>query len=210
MGVTRIEMGVQSTNNTVLDLNQRGHHIQEVRKALHRMRQFGFKISIHIMPGLYGSNPEMDIQTFRDIYADPWLQPDEIKFYPTSVIPNTELYTLYLQGKYQPITTEEISHIIKTTFREIIPPYTRIKRLIRDIPATEIAAGSNVTNLSQLMHESLLKEYKKSDSVFLSDFYKRLYPNLKCFNDQEAFYAELKLLVAKNQQQLDQLPSQEQ
>lgn len=209
MGVTRIEMGVQSTNNTVLDLNQRGHHIQEVRKALHRMRQFGFKISIHIMPGLYGSNPEMDIQTFRDIYADPWLQPDEIKFYPTSVIPNTELYTLYLQGKYQPITTEEISHIIKTTFREIIPPYTRIKRLIRDIPATEIAAGSNVTNLSQLMHESLLKEYKKSDSVFLSDFYKRLYPNLKCFNDEESFYEELKVLVAQNQQQLDQLPSQE-
>ena len=174
------------------------------------MRQFGFKISIHIMPGLYGSNPEMDIQTFRDIYADPWLQPDEIKFYPTSVIPNTELYTLYLQGKYQPITTEKISHIIKTTFREIIPPYTRIKRLIRDIPATEIAAGSNVTNLSQLMHESLLKEYKKADSVFLSDFYKRLYPNLKCFNDQEAFYAELKVLVTENQQQLHQLPSQEQ
>ena len=210
MGVTRIEMGVQSTNNTVLDLNQRGHHIQEVRKAIHRMRQFGFKISIHIMPGLYGSDPEMDIQTFRDIYSDPWLQPDEIKFYPTSVIPNTELYTLYLQGKYQPITTEEISHIIKTTFREIIPPYTRIKRLIRDIPATEIAAGSNVTNLSQLMHESLLKEYKKADSVFLSDFYKRLYPNLKCFNDEESFYEELKLLVAENQQQLDQLPSQEQ
>ena len=174
------------------------------------MRQFGFKISIHIMPGLYGSNPEMDIQTFRDIYADPWLQPDEIKFYPTSVIPNTELYTLYLQGKYQPITTEEISHIIKTTFREIIPPYTRIKRLIRDIPATEIAAGSNVTNLSQLMHESLLKEYKKSDSVFLSDFYKRLYPNLKCFNDQEVFYEGLKVLIAENQQLLKQLPSQEQ
>ena len=174
------------------------------------MRQFGFKISIHIMPGLYGSNPEMDIQTFRDIYADPWLQPDEIKFYPTSVIPNTELYTLYLQGKYQPITTEEISHIIKTTFREIIPPYTRIKRLIRDIPATEIAAGSNVTNLSQLMHESLLKEYKKADSVFLSDFYKRLYPNLKCFNDQEAFYEELKVLITGNQQLLKQLPSEEQ
>ena len=60
------------------------------------------------------------------------------------------------------------------------------------------------------MHESLLQEYKKADSVFLSDFYKRLYPNLKCFNDQEAFYEELKVLAAENQQQLDQLPSQEQ
>lgn len=106
---------------------------------------------------------EKDIQTFREIYQDPFLKPDEIKFYPTSVIPNTELYTLYEQGKYQPITTEEIADIIRRTFREIIPPYTRIKRLIRDIPATEISAGSNITNLSQLMHETLLKEYQKAD-----------------------------------------------
>ena len=60
------------------------------------------------------------------------------------------------------------------------------------------------------MHESLLKEYKKSDSVFLSDFYKRLYPNLKCFNDQEVFYEGLKVLIAENQQLLKQLPSEEQ
>lgn len=166
MGVTRIEMGVQSTDNEVLDLNKRGHHIEDVRKALHRMRQWGFKISIHIMPGLYGSDVEKDIETFRAIYADPALQPDEIKFYPTSVIPNTELYTLYEQGKYTPITTQEIEHIIRQTFREIIPPYTRIKRLIRDIPSTEIAAGSNITNLSQLMHEKLLKEYKNADLDF--------------------------------------------
>lgn len=163
MGVTRIEMGVQSTDNQVLDMNKRGHHIEEVRAALHRLRQYGFKFSIHIMPGLYGSSVEKDIQTFREIYQDPFLKPDEIKFYPTSVIPNTELYTLYEQGKYQPITTEEIAHIVRTTFREIIPSYTRIKRLIRDIPATEISAGSNITNLSQLMHETLLKEYQKAD-----------------------------------------------
>ena len=191
MGVTRIEMGVQSTDDVVLDLNKRGHHLAEVEKALHKLRQYAFKFSIHIMPGLYGSTLEKDIQTFRDVYANPYLKPDEIKFYPTSVIPQTELYELYQQGKYQPITTEEISQVIETTFREIIPPYTRIKRLIRDIPATEISAGSNVTNLSQLMHEKLLKKYQKADPDFRSVFYRRLYADLQVFTDEEEFFEKI-------------------
>ena len=191
MGVTRIEMGVQSTDDTVLDLNKRGHHLAEVEKALHKLRQYAFKFSIHIMPGLYGSTLEKDIQTFRDVYGNPYLKPDEIKFYPTSVIPQTELYELYQQGKYQPITTEEISEVIETTFREIIPPYTRIKRLIRDIPATEISAGSNVTNLSQLMHERLLKKYQKADADFRSVFYRRLYADLQVFTDEEEFFEKI-------------------
>lgn len=191
MGVTRIEMGVQSTDDTVLDLNKRGHHLAEVEKALHKLRQYAFKFSIHIMPGLYGSTLEKDIQTFRDVYGNPYLKPDEIKFYPTSVIPQTELYELYQQGKYQPITTEEISEVIETTFREIIPPYTRIKRLIRDIPATEISAGSNVTNLSQLMHEKLLKKYQKADADFRSVFYRRLYADLQVFTDEEEFFEKI-------------------
>ena len=187
MWVTRIEMWVQSTDDQILDLNKRWHTLAEIRTAMNRLRQYGFKISIHIMPGLYGSNVDKDIQTFRDIYTDKNIKPDEIKFYPTSVIPNTELYTLYLEWKYQPITTEEISQIIRQTFREIIPPYTRIKRLIRDIPATEISAGSNVTNLSQLMHETLLKEYQKSDKDDRSNFYQRLYPNLQVFENEDVF-----------------------
>ena len=191
MGVTRIEMGVQSTDDQVLDLNKRGHHLAEVEKALHKLRQYAFKFSIHIMPGLYGSTLEKDIQTFRDVYGNPYLKPDEIKFYPTSVIPQTELYELYQQGKYQPITTEEISEVIETTFREIIPPYTRIKRLIRDIPATEISAGSNVTNLSQLMHERLLKKYQKADPDFRSVFYHRLYADLQVFTDEEEFFEKI-------------------
>ena len=105
------------------------------------------------MPGLYGSDETKDLQTFIAIYSDDPFKPDEIKFYPTSVIPNTELYELYKQGKYKPIETDAIKRIITNTFRDIIPPYTRIKRLIRDIPSTEIAAGSSITNLAQLMHE---------------------------------------------------------
>ena len=190
MWVTRIEMGVQSTDNEILDLNQRWHHIEEVHKALHKLRQYALKFSIHIMPWLYGSNVEKDIQTFKEVYSNPYLKPDEIKFYPTSVIPWTVLYKLYEEGKYSPITTEQISEIIATTFREIIPPYTRIKRLIRDIPATEIAAGSNITNLSQLMHEKLLKEYK-SDINTAKQFYKRIYENSENYSDETPMLSDV-------------------
>jgi len=160
LGVTRIEMGVQSTDDEILRLNKRDHTIQDVREAIHLMRQYGFKISIHLMPGLYGSSVEKDLQTFREVFSDPYLKPDELKIYPTSVIPNTELCRLYETGEYQPITTSEILQEIRILFQEIIPPYTRIKRLIRDIPAPEILAGSSITNLSQLAHETLLREYK--------------------------------------------------
>ena len=190
MWVTRIEMGVQSTDNEILDLNQRWHHIEEVHKALHKLRQYALKFSIHIMPWLYGSNVEKDIQTFKEVYSNPYLKPDEIKFYPTSVIPWTVLYKLYEEGKYSPITTEQISEIIATTFREIIPPYTRIKRLIRDIPATEIAAGSNITNLSQLMHEKLLKDYKNNEKT-AKKFYKRIYENLEIYSDENVLVEEV-------------------
>ena len=88
-------MGLQSMYDDVLDANKRGHSVQQAREAMHKMRQYGFKFSVHFMPGLYGSTVEKDIESFKLAYADPYIKPDEIKFYPTSVIPNTELYELY-------------------------------------------------------------------------------------------------------------------
>ena len=192
LGVTRIEMWIQSTNDEVLKLNKRGHDVQKIKDAIFIMRQYGLKISIHLMPWLYGSDFEKDIQSFKDIYWNPAFQPDEIKFYPTSVIPNTELYNLYKEWKYSPITTEQILSEIRETFLNIIPPYTRIKRLIRDIPATEIVAWSNITNLSQMAHESLLKEMKDSfhwnGSIDVEKFYSRLYWDYKLFEDEDEYF----------------------
>lgn len=133
-------MGLQSTDDKVLDLNKRGHSVDQARQACHVLRQYGLKFSLHIMPGLYGSDYTKDLKTFQDLYTDPFFKPDEIKFYPTSVIPNTQLHELYKQGKYTPLETEDIKKLIRETFLTIIPPYTRIKRLIRDIPANEIVA----------------------------------------------------------------------
>lgn len=186
LGVTRIEMGVQSLDEEVLKLNKRGHTVQQAREACHKMRQYGFKISLHIMPGLYGSSYAKDLQTFKDLYTDPFFKPDEIKFYPTSVIPHTELFNLYKQWKYTPLQTDDIKKLIQQTFLDVIPPYTRIKRLIRDIPATEIAAGSNVTNLSQLMHEEI--KWKMQNSEFRrKKFYQRLYGKYTLFKTTTDF-----------------------
>ena len=193
--VTRVEMWIQSTDDEVLKLNKRGHDVQKIKDAMHIMRQYGLKISIHLMPWLYGSNFEKDIQSFKDIYTDPAFQPDEIKFYPTSVIPNTELYNLYKEWKYTPITTEQILAEIRETFLNIIPPYTRIKRLIRDIPATEIVAWSNITNLSQMAHESLLKEMKNSfhwkESIDVEKFYSRLYWDYELYESEDDYFSSM-------------------
>ena len=195
LGVTRVEMWIQSTDDEVLRLNKRGHDVQKIKDAIHIMRQYGLKISIHLMPWLYGSDFEKDIQSFKDIYWNPAFQPDEIKFYPTSVIPNTELYNLYKEWKYTPITTEQILDEIRETFLNIIPPYTRIKRLIRDIPATEISAWSNITNLSQMAHESLLKEMKDSyhwkGSIDVERFYSRLYGDYELYGNENEYFSHL-------------------
>ncbi len=198
LGVTRIEMWVQSLDEEVLKLNKRGHTVQQAREACHKMRQYGFKISLHIMPGLYGSNYEKDLQTFKDLYTDPFFKPDEIKFYPTSVIPHTELFNLYKQGKYTPLQTDDIKKLIQQTFLDVIPPYTRIKRLIRDIPATEIVAGSNVTNLSQLMHNEL-KWKMENGKLKINRLYKRLYGKYRLYSSlQKAFKDDQGKAVLKN------------
>jgi len=175
-------MGVQSLDEGVLKLNQRWHTVQQAREACHKMRQYGFKFSLHIMPGLYGSTYAQDLETFKNLYSDPFFKPDEIKFYPTSVIPNTQLCKLYKQGKYKPLETDDIKKLIRQTFLEIIPPYTRIKRLIRDIPANEIIAWSTITNLSQLMHTQMEKELKNWKIETLENFYGRLYWKYNLYN----------------------------
>ncbi|MCK9467071.1 MAG: radical SAM protein [Candidatus Absconditabacterales bacterium] len=186
LGVTRLEIGVQSMYDDVLLANKRGHDVKQIRKGIHKLRQYGFKFSIHIMPGLYKSDYSKDLGTFEKIYSDPFIKPDEIKFYPTSVIPNTELYQLYLAGNYRPLTIEHIQNLIKETFENIIPSYTRIKRLIRDIPSHEIAAGSNITNLSQLTHNELLEEFRNNPES-AKKLYSRLYCNYQLFDSFEEF-----------------------
>jgi len=177
--VTRIEMWIQSLYDDVLEANKRWHNVDCINNAMHKLRQYWFKISVHIMPWLYKSNKEKDIWTFTKLYNDPFLKPDEIKLYPTSVIPWTELNELYKKGEYIPLETEDINKLIEEVLLKKIPPYTRIKRLIRDIPTTEIVAWSKVTNLSQLTRDKMKSKMKINK--YKNIFYTRLYDKYELF-----------------------------
>jgi len=173
LGVTRVEMGVQSLFDDVLQANKRWHTLEQIRQAMRLLRLWWFKISIHLMAWLYGSDLEKDKKTFELTFTDPDFKPDEIKFYPTAVIPNTELYRLWLEGKYKPITPEQIKELIFRAKQNVVPPWTRIKRLIRDIPADEIVAWANITNLRQLALQQL-QQKAAEDVEFRRRQYKRL------------------------------------
>ena len=175
MWVTRIEMGIQSMFDDVLEANKRWHDINQCKQAMFKLREYGFKISIHLMPWLYKSTIEKDIQTFELTFKDPAFCPDEIKFYPTAVIPNTPLFDLYKMGEYKPLTLEQSKHIIKTVLKNYIPPYTRIKRLIRDIPVWETVGSDYVTNLRQLVENELSKEFEDMTGDQRAIHYNHLY-----------------------------------
>lgn len=103
-GVTSIELGAQSMDNTVLSANHRGHTAEDVVFASERIKDKGFSLGLQMMTGLYGSTAECDRKTAADLAA---LEPDTMRIYPTVVLKNTELYRLYIAGKYHPQTLEE-------------------------------------------------------------------------------------------------------
>ncbi|MBU2028916.1 tRNA uridine(34) 5-carboxymethylaminomethyl modification radical SAM/GNAT enzyme Elp3 [Patescibacteria group bacterium] len=151
LGCTRVELGVQSIFNDVLEINKRGHKIEASIEASKLLKDAGFKINYHMMPGLPGSNPRKDFLMFQKLFSDPAFQPDMLKIYPTAVTKNSALYKLWRQGKYHPLTDEHFKKLILKIKKEAIPPYVRISRLVRDVPATSIVAGPKISNLRQLI-----------------------------------------------------------
>lgn len=146
LGVTKVQLGVQSLDDSILELNQRGHSVEQTRRAVALLRSTGFKIVLHWMPNLLGATLDSDRQDFKRLWEG--LCPDEIKIYPTQLLEQAELYQYWLQGRYQPYTTEELIDLI-AELKATIPRYCRVNRVIRDIPSTYVVAGNKRTSLRQ-------------------------------------------------------------
>lgn len=151
-GVTKIQIGVQSLDDRILELNQRGHTAAETRKAVDLIRAAGFKIVLHWMPNLLGATLESDRQDFLRLWDG--ICPDEIKIYPTQLLENADLYTHWLRGEYSPYTTDELVDLI-ADLKTSIPTYCRVNRIIRDIPSTHVVEGNKRTSLRQDVHEEM-------------------------------------------------------
>ena len=156
LGVTKVQIGVQSLDDEVLDLNKRGHTVAEVRQALGLLRTAGFKLHLHWMPNLYGATLDSDRVSFRRFYDDPAIRPDELKIYPCSLIAGTELYQKWLAGDYYPYSEPELVALL-ADIKPTVPPYTRINRLFRDIPAHHIEAGVKTSNLREVVQKELTR-----------------------------------------------------
>ncbi len=156
LGCTRVEIGVQAIDDKILALNKRGHGVQAIVDATKLLKQFGFKVTYHLMPALPGATPKKDLELFAQLFTDANFQPDQIKFYPTVVTKGSLLYEWYQAGKYKPYSDKVLQELI-VKCKALVPTYVRIIRLIRDIPGESIIAGNKITNLRQVMKDRGVK-----------------------------------------------------
>jgi elongator complex protein 3 len=139
-GTTRVELGVQTLSDDIYRLVKRGHLVEDVVRANRLLRDHGFKVYYHWMPGLPGATPEIDLTLSKRLFEDENHRPDGLKLYPTMVVEGTELEKWWLEGKYQPYSNNEMIGLT-ARIKSVVPKYVRISRVLRDIPSRFIVAG---------------------------------------------------------------------
>lgn len=156
LGVTKVEVGVQHLDDTILKETKRDMKIVQVAQATERLRNAGLKVVYHMMPNLPGSTVERDIKMFGELFSGEDFHPDMLKVYPCMVLEGSELYNTWEQGGFIPYTDEELMRVLAEGKKQV-PRYVRIIRVIRDIPATYIQAGSKTSNLRQWLFDDMKK-----------------------------------------------------
>lgn len=154
LGCTKIQIGIQSTRQEILDANKRQMSAAQIKRAFSLIRLYGFKIHSHLMVNLLGATPEADKQDFKTFVTDPGFLPDEIKLYPCALVAGTQLVQKYREGAWQPYAKDELVDVLVQDALNT-PPYVRISRMIRDISATDILVGNKHTNLRQMVEQEL-------------------------------------------------------
>jgi elongator complex protein 3 len=153
-GVTRVEIGYQTTLDSINTLNKRGHGNNESIEATKLLKDAGFKVVAHMMPNLLGSNPDDDRVSMSRVFEDTDFRPDEMKIYPMVVTPFSELEGIWKDGGFEPYSDSLLIDLM-ADLQGMLPEYVRLNRMYRDIPADQILAGSKLANLRQLTEERM-------------------------------------------------------
>lgn len=181
LGITRIEIGVQTLEENIYKLINRGHNLTDVKNSFQIARDCGYKIVAHMMPGLPGSTTESDINSFKLLLENDSFKPDMLKIYPTLVLKNTGIYKMYMNGKYNAYTEDELVNIL-VEVKKIIPPWVRIMRIQREIEPSDIIAGSKKGNIRQIAMKKLKELGTKCKCIRCREAGLQ---KLKNFNQQE-------------------------
>jgi len=163
MGGTQVELGVQSLSDRVYSMVRRGHTLADVAFSTQILKDSGFKLLYHMMPGLF-STPKQDVSYFKRLFSGPRFQPDMLKIYPALVVQGTVLYSQWARGEFSPYDTEQAAEVIADATR-FIPPYVRIPRIQRDIPTPLISAGVKNSNLRQIVDRKLSDRGEKCHCI---------------------------------------------
>ncbi len=155
-GATRVELGVQMPDDSIYKICKRGHTVKQVVDATKRLREAGFKLGYHFMPGIPGSNKEKDLYLFEEVFKNPAYKPDQLKIYPCQVIKGAELEKYYHEKKYAPYTEKELKELI-IKFLFLTPRYCRIMRIMREIPPDYLIAGTTRIDIRKDIEEEMRK-----------------------------------------------------
>jgi len=154
LGITRLEIGVQTLQEDILKKVNRGHNLDDVYESFQLAKESGYKIVAHMMPGLPGSNPNTDLEDLKKLFSDERLRPDMLKIYPTVVLENTGLAKMYENNLYLPYSQDELVDVL-IQIKKIVPPWARIMRIQREIQSDLILCGSKIGNMRQLLKRKL-------------------------------------------------------
>ncbi|CCC68289.1 hypothetical protein NCAS_0B02050 [Naumovozyma castellii] len=148
-GCTRLEIGVQSLYEDVARDTNRGHTVKAVSEIFALSKDAGYKVVAHMMPDLPNVGMERDIEQFKEYFENPGFRTDGLKIYPTLVIRGTGLYELWKSGKYKSYNANALVDLV-ARIMALVPPWTRIYRVQRDIPMPLVTSGVDNGNLREL------------------------------------------------------------
>ena len=156
LGCTKVQMGIQSLDQHILEANQRRVSVAQIADAFCALRLAGFKIQVHFMANLLGATPEADKADYLRLVSDERFLPDEVKLYPCCLVQSSRLGACYANGSWQPYGEDELMDLLVADTLAT-PAYTRISRMIRDISSTDIVAGNKRTNLRQMVEARIAR-----------------------------------------------------
>lgn len=159
-GITRVQLGVQHVDNSILKKINRGHTFEQSCEAVEILKNNCFKVDIHLMPDLPYSTPEKDKHMFDVVFKTDIISPDQVKIYPCEITPYTVIEKWYKSGKYKPYSDEDpeiLNNVIEYGMK-LCPYHVRLPRIVRDIPLNYIISGNKFSNLRQLLESKVKKQ----------------------------------------------------